>query len=333
MRNRTKVVALLAVVTMAMGATVGCATTEEVGDRGTPAGGPPMPKDAEVMSDLPAPGLDTRCGDATASLRPGGPPPTPGAMPGGTTMAAIQARGKLIVGVDQNTYQFGYRNPVTGEVQGFDIDMAKEIARAIFGTADGTIQFKVLTSAQRVPKVTSGEVDLVVQTMTINCERRENVEFSSVYYMAGQRVLVKEGSDINGADTLGGKKVCAAKGSTSIARIVNLETDPRPVGIGVDSWTDCLVMLQQNQVDAVSTDDTILAGLKAQDPFTQVAGVPFSEEPYGMAMSKNAPDFTRFVNSVLEQLRTSGRWTQIYNTWLLALLEKPASPPPATYRD
>jgi polar amino acid transport system substrate-binding protein len=311
--KRVRVAALLAAVAMAA---VACTSGQNVGASQRQAGGPPMPEGAAEVSD-----------------RPDGPPPAPGDFPPGSKMAEIRARGKLIVGVDQNTYRFGFRNPVTGELEGFDIDMAKEIAQAIFGTDRDTLQMRVLTSAQRVTAVAEGKVDLVVQTMTINCDRREDVEFSSVYYLAGQKVLVKEDSGFDGIESLGGKKVCAAKGSTSIANIVNAPVDPRPVGIGVDGWTDCLVMLQQNQVDAVSTDDTILAGLKAQDPFTRVVGDRFTDEPYGMAMSKDAPEFTRFVNAVLEELRTSGRWTQIYDRWLAALLETPASPPPARYRD
>jgi polar amino acid transport system substrate-binding protein len=325
--RRTKLAALVAAVAMAA---VGCTAADEVGDRRNAPGGPPLPRGAAEVSDLPAPDLRDKCG-AQASLRPDGPPPAPGDFPPGSAMAEIFARGKLIVGVDQNTYQFGYRNPENGQLQGFDIDMARQIAKAIFGDVNA-IQFRVLTSADRVPAVTSGDVDIVVQTMTINCERREQVDFSSVYYMAGQRVLVKEKSEVVRIEDLGGKKVCAANGSTSIARIVNVQADPKLVGVGVAGWTDCLVMLQQNQVDAISTDDTILAGLKAQDPFTEIVGDRFSEEPYGMAISKDSPEFTRFVNAVLEQLRSNGEWTRIYNLWLLDLLGAPGPPPPATYK-
>ncbi|GAB1513227.1 glutamate ABC transporter substrate-binding protein [Actinophytocola sp. KF-1] len=325
--KRVRVAVLLAAVAMA----AGCTSGQDVTESRVPAGGPPMPKGAAEVTDQKAPSADTSC-DPTASLRPDGPPPAPGDFPAGSKMAEIRARGKLVVGVDQNTYRFGYRDAATGDLQGFDIDMAKEIARAIFGRPDA-IQFTVLTSADRVPMVRDGKVDLVVQTMTINCERRKEVEFSSVYYLAGQRVLVKENSGFEGIQSLGGKKVCAAHGSTSIANIVNAPVDPKPVGIGVAGWTDCLVMLQQNQVDAVSTDDTILAGLAAQDPFTEVVGAPFTEEPYGMAMSKDAPEFTRFVNAVLERLRTSGEWTRIYNRWLAGLLGRAATPPAAEYRD
>ena len=327
--NRRALTVLPAAVAMAaVLALAGCTAGGDVGAQQPPAGGPPLPGGAKEVANLPEASADTSC-DPTASLRPNGTPDDSA----GPTVAKIRARGKLIVGVDQNTYQFGYRNPVTGEVEGFDIDMAREIAKAIFGTDKGKLQLKVLTSAQRVPAVKSGDVDLVVETMTINCERRKDVEFSSVYYMAGQKVLVKDGSGYTGIESLGGKKVCAANGSTSIANIVNAPVDPKPMGVGVDSWTDCLVMLQQNQVDAVSTDDTILAGLKAQDPFTSVVGDRFTDEPYGMAMSKNAPDFTRFVNAVLEELRTSGQWKKIYDKWLLALLETSAAPPAARYRD
>jgi polar amino acid transport system substrate-binding protein len=210
--------------------------------------------------------------------------------------------------------------------------MAREIAKAIFGDPN-MIQFKVQTSAQRIPSLQNDEVDLVVQTMTINCERRNDVEFSSVYYVAGQRVLVKKNSGYTGLESLGGKKVCAAKDSTSLANIVNADVTPKPVGMQVAGWTDCLVLLQQNQTEAVSTDDTILAGLRDQDPFTEMVGERFTEEPYGMAMQKNQTDFVRFVNSVLEQLRANGQWLTLYNRWVADLVGPTAGPPAAVYRD
>jgi polar amino acid transport system substrate-binding protein len=248
-------------------------------------------------------------------------------------MAEIVARGKLVVGVDQNTLQFGFRDPRTGEIGGFDVDMARQVAKALFGD-ENAIQLRVLTSSQRIPALTSGEVDLVVQTMTITCERLEDVAFSSVYYLAGQQILVKKDSGYDGIDALADKVVCAAEGSTSLANIVNADVDPKPVGMQVAGWTDCLVMLQQNQVDAVSTDNTILAGLAAQDPTTHVLPERISDEPYGMAMPRGQDDFVRFVNAVLEQLRTDGTWARIYGDWVAGLLPGvPAVPPAARYRD
>ncbi|HEV7651605.1 MAG TPA: glutamate ABC transporter substrate-binding protein [Actinophytocola sp.] len=289
----------------------------------------PLPANAKVLTEPPAAPPAQSCGDPTASLRPGALP-APNALPAGSTMARIRAKGKLVVGVDQNTFRFGFRNPFTGNVEGFDIDMAKQVATAIFGTPSA-LQLRILTSQQRIPALKSGEVDIVIRTMTINCDRLKDVDFSSVYYQAQQRVLVKKASGITGIDELGGKRMCATAGSTSLANIARAPAKPVPVQ--VSDWTDCLVMLQQNQIDAVSTDDTILAGLVAQDPFTQVVGDSLESEPYGMAIAKGHTDFVRFVNAVIERMRTNGTWTATYNRWLSDLLGPAPAPPAARYRD
>jgi polar amino acid transport system substrate-binding protein len=244
-------------------------------------------------------------------------------------MAEIQARGRLIAGVDQNTYLMGFRNPFSGEIEGFDVAMAREIAEAIFGDPN-KIQYKVLTSEDRVGALERGDVDLVVRTMTVTCERLEKINFSSVYYEAGQRVLVNRASGISGMDGLGGKRVCATKGSTSLTAVVNHPV--KPVAVSVPDWTDCLVMLQQGQVDAISTDDTILAGLAAQDPYTEVVGARFTTEPYGVGIPKGDEDFVRFVNAVLNRMRGDGSWASAYQDWLNTLGPAPAPPAPR-YRD
>ncbi len=324
MKRRNLVAGLFGVVLL-LG--TGCGTDEVVPPERATAD-VPLPNGATELANPPEASEQT-CGDPTASLRPGALP-APNALPAGSTMARIRAKGKLVVGVDQNTYRFGFRNPFTGNVEGFDIDMAKQIAKAIFGT-DSALQLRILTSAQRIPALKAGEVDIVIRTMTINCERLKDVDFSSVYYRANQRVLVKESSAVGGIDDLGGKRVCATENSTSLANIAAAASKPVPVQ--VSDWTDCLVMLQQNQIDAVSTDDTILAGLVAQDPFTHMVGDPIDAEPYGMAMPKGREDFVRFVNAVIQRMRTDGTWTATYNRWLADLLGRAPAPPAATYRD
>ena len=217
---------------------------------------------------------------------------------------ADPARGYLRVGVDQNTYLWGYRDPSTGQLTGFDIDMLKQVAQAIFGPSDpGDIRYVIVPNADRVQAVQDGEVDIVAETMTINCEREKSVDFSTVYYQAGQQILVPSDSSITGPQDLGGKRVCATQGSTSLQNLV-APGMPRHIQLwAVNDETDCLVMLQQGQVDAISTDDAILVGLAAQDPNTKIVGPTFSSEPYGMAISKAHPDFTSFVNGVLAQVR------------------------------
>lgn len=269
--------------------------------------------------------------DPTASLRPAGPLPPPGQMPAGSTMAAVVDSGRLRVGVDQNTFHFGYRNSFTGELEGFDVDIAREITRALFGD-DNKIQFVTLTSKEREPALQQNRVDVVVRTMTVTCERWQNVDFSTVYYEAGQRVLVHRDFAFTDLGSLTGRRVCAATGSTSIDNLVRASWHPVPVA--VSGWTDCLVMLQQGQVDAISTDDTILAGLAAQDPYTKVVGQRFTSEPYGVAVAKGREDLVRFVNAVLERIRADGTWAALYRKWLSELVAQgPAPPPPvARYR-
>lgn len=261
-----------------------------------------------------AAGGSTEC-DPRASLHPRDGQPTP-------DVDGIRQRGRLIVGVDQNTYLFGYRDAASGQVVGFDIDIARQIAAAIFGDPS-RVQLTAITSAQRIPFIQNGSVDMVVDTMTINCDRLKLVTFSTDYFDAGQRVLVPRTSTAKGIGDLGGKRVCAAAGSTSIVNIAKASSHPVPVSVA--DWTDCLVLLQQGQVDAISTDDTILAGMAAQDPNTKLVGDRFTDEPYGVAMAKTAPDLVRFVNGVLDRLRTNGTWASIYTKWLGG----PAPAPPA----
>jgi polar amino acid transport system substrate-binding protein len=284
------------------------------------------PAGAQQVTTAPDAG-DADC-DPEASLRPG-PLPSPGSMPPGSTMAAIAERGRLIVGVDQNTYFFGSRNPASGQPEGFDIDLAREIARHIFGDPD-RIQFRVVDATQRETFLQSGLVDLVVRTYTITCARKQKVDFSTVYYYAHQKILAAKGSGIDSAAALSGKKVCAVSGTTSLSRLFAL--DPRPTLLGVSTWTDCLLLLQQGQVDAISTDDVVLYGLAKQDPTVEVVGPDMSVEPYGVGVKKENSDLVRFVNGVLEQMRDDGTWERLYDAHLRSLGPSPG-PPKAKYQD
>jgi polar amino acid transport system substrate-binding protein len=289
----------------------------------------PRPVGAEE-NPTPASGTSTpappNCREK-ASLRPEGLP-APGQMPIGSTMRAIQERGRLIAGVDQNTFLFGFRNPSTNTLEGFDIDRVREIATAIFGNPDA-VQYKVISSIERIPALEKGEVDVVVRTMTANCDRWQKINFSTIYYVAGQRLLVDKTSPVDDIAKLANKKVCAQRGSTSIIRI----KEKGAVPVATDTWSDCLVMLQQRQVEAVSTDDTILAGLAAQDPNVKLAGQPFSEEPYGIGIPKQNTDMVKFVNAVLERSKNSGDWQRSYDNWIFSRTGQSAQPPPAEYQD
>ncbi len=322
--------ALLAVVTSLVLAACGTSAPVTPASRATPE---VLPKGAEIVHPTPPPASDTSCNPA-ASLAPPATMPTPDQMAQGTFMATVQARGYLNVGVDDNTYLWGYRDPSAANPTGFDIDMLDQVAAAIFGPSyPQHIHYTYVPNADRVPAVQKGLVDIVAETMTINCDREKSVDFSTVYYEAGQTILVPNNSTITGPQDLGGKRVCAANGSTSLQNLVRPGM-PRHIQLwGVKNETDCLVMLQQGQVDAVSTDDAILIGMAAQDPNVKVLEPTFTDEPYGMAISKTHPEFTSFVNGVLAQVRADGTWAQIYSTYLTPYTHSPPpSPPPPSYR-
>jgi polar amino acid transport system substrate-binding protein len=284
------------------------------------------PAGAQQVTAAPVMG-NPEC-DREASLRPG-PLPSPGAMPPGSTMAAIAERGRLVVGVDQNTYLFGFRNPSSGQLEGFDIDIAREVARRIFGDPD-RIQLRVVDASQRESALQSGLVDMVARTYSITCARKQKVDFSTVYYYANQRILSVKGSGIDSAAALSGKRVCAVTGTTSLSTLFAL--NPRPTLFGVSTWTDCLLLLQQGQVDAISTDDAVLAGLAAQDPNVEVVGPSIGVEPYGVGIKRENSDLVRFVNAVLERMRDDGTWERLYEARLRSLGPSPG-PPTASYQD
>jgi polar amino acid transport system substrate-binding protein len=258
-----------------------------------------------------------------SSLRPPTELPRPGHMPPGSFMETIYRRGRLVAGVNQNYLLLGYLNPRSGRIEGFEIDLMREIARAIFGTTD-RVEWKALTVSQRIPYVQRGRVDIVADEVTITCGRRTQVDFSTVYYDAGQRVLVQSDSRARSLDDLGGKRVCATDGSTPYELIAQYRSHPK--AYPAPTATDCLVLLQEGRIDAISTDEPILLGFRAQDPYTKIVGRSLAPSPYGVAISKAHPEFVRFVNGVLARLRADGTWSRIYHKWLGR--SGPTPPPP-----
>jgi polar amino acid transport system substrate-binding protein len=277
---------------------------------------------AEAPAPPPSPKSPiVKCKDSTASLRPPAQLPQPGHMPPGSFMETIYRHGRLVAGVNQNFLRFAYLNPRNGRIEGFEVDIVREIAKAIFGKPSA-VALKALTVTQRIPYVRKGSVDIVVDNVTIACDRRKLVDFSSVYYDAGQRVLVRSDSNARSLHDLVGKRVCAADGSTPLKVIQRYR--PRLIAESRPQSIDCLVALEQGAIDAISTDDSILQGFKAQDPYTKVVGPRIVAAPYGIAIKKSHPEFVRFVNGVLARMRADGTWARLYAKWL----GRPIPPPP-----
>ncbi len=285
----------------------------------TPAGMTELPQQAALPPDR---GKDT-C-DRTASLRPFATEAEADAA-----VAAIRERKRLLVGLDVGSNLFSFRDPVSGQITGFDVDIAGEVARDIFGNP-AAVEYRILSSADRISALQNNTVDIVVKTMTMTCERRKQVNFSTAYFLAAQRILAPRESEIAEPSDLSGKRVCVASGTTSLRRVQ--EIDPPARIVTVVSWADCLVALQQREVDAVSTDDAILAGLVAQDPYLHIVGPTMAEEPYGIGINLANTSLVRFVNGTLERIRTDGTWNTLYRKWLTVLGPAP-SPPAPRYLD
>jgi len=290
-------------------------------------GSAPRPPTPSVTAPTNAPGA--ACSEVKESLRPEGPVPPPGAMPAGSTMARIAARGRLIAGVDQGKYLVGYRNPITGRLEGSDIDIVRTIATAIFGDPD-RVQYVVLDIADRAGAVDRRQVDLVVNSFSVTCDRQRVVEFSTAYMEATARILVPVNSGVNEVEDLAGKRVCTSAGSTTERMLRAL-----PARLDVQTLPgipDCMVELQHGRAAAVSSDDVLLAGLAAQDPQTHVVGRSLLLSYYAVGMRRDAPDLVRFVNGVLEQARRDGSLAASDEHWL-GRLDPVPQPAPARYRD
>ncbi|HVG97617.1 MAG TPA: glutamate ABC transporter substrate-binding protein [Chloroflexota bacterium] len=263
------------------------------------------------------------CGQAGGSSAPAALP----TFAPGSYMAKIMQRGKLVAGVKQDQPLFGYLNPRTNQLEGFDVDIVKEIAKALFNDASPSrLELKPVTSASRIPLLQEGGIDIIAATMTITDERKQQIDFSDVYYLAGQSLLVKKDSpttkiqDLDKAD----KTVCSATGSTSEQNITKFAPNAQKVLFA--GYADCVTALQQGRADGVSTDDIILAGFAAQDPTLKLVGGQFTTEPYGLGINKSSTGFLEFVNSTLRTMKTNGRWKAIYNQWLSSI--GPAPEPP-----
>ena len=331
-RTRLGILVGVAIIATAGAVLTACAAPDPLTPTATGLYTRPMSGGAQIIAPLgtapPEPPSPESCG-ALASLRPG-PPPAPGQMPPGGSLAEIAARGRLIVGIDQNTNLLSFRDPDTGTLQGFDVDIAREIAHDIFGDP-AKIEFRLLTSAGRFTALENNDVDVVVHSTSITCDRAQRVGFSTEYLRTYQRLLVPKGSDITGPADLAGKRVCSFIATTSLATVQRVA--PQATIVAVPDWDDCLVTLQKAQADAASTSDSLLAGFTAQDPELQIVGPPLETEHAGIGVNKDRSDLVRFVNGTLDRIRADGTWMRIYDRWLATPLGPVSGPPPAIYRD
>lgn len=292
------------------------------------------PDAPEPTLALPA-GSTYVSGDAGPVQDDGGVPfgsLAPDDEPASVRVPQIIERGRLIVGVSQSMNRLGFRDPVTGDMAGFEVDIAHEIARDIFGDP-GRVDFRYVEGADREDALYDGDVDIVIRSMTVTRTRQATLEFSEPYLTVSPRLLVGRDSGITSETDLSDRTVCTAENTTN-AQSVSQDI-PHGRLLVTQTWTDCLMAMQHGQVDAIFSDSPVLSGLRAQDPNTELIATDGSSDVYGVAVApstvRDTEGLVRQVNATLERMRGDGSWTRSYNRWLAPFMGA-AVQPEAEYR-
>jgi putative glutamine transport system substrate-binding protein len=267
-----------------------------------------------------------------AACAPSAARPTGGAplAAEGTLLRRIQDRGKIVIGIKYDAPGFGYMNPSTRHLEGFDVDLGRAIARELLGSAD-SVEFTQAKEADRIPYLNGGQADLILSTMTANDERAGQIDFTDAYYVAGQSLLVKSTSAILSYRDLSGFTVCSVGGTTSEKTI--REKSPRAEVLLVATWPECVQALDAGRAQAVTSDDTVLLGLLQNAPDRyRIVGNQFTVEPYAGGLAKNHPETLAAVNDAIKRIKSSGEWKRIFEKNLKGL-PVPSEPPPVSWRD
>ena len=230
-------------------------------------------------------------------------------------LSDIKARGVLNVGVKADVLDFGYLNPKTNQYEGYEIDIAHELAKRLLGDAN-KIKFTTVTAKTRSGLLDSGEIDMVIATFTITEQRKLVLDFSPPYFTDGIALLVQKSSGIKGLADLNNKTVGVAKGADTATRLTNKAAVLGNVLLNFsafETYGEILAALQAGRVQAFSTDGSILKYYEQQDPTTVILPDRYSNEDYGIATKKGNDALRDWVTAQINQLRSSDtlkRWQQ-----------------------
>ena len=216
----------------------------------------------------------------------------------------IVKKGVITVGVRTDAYPFGYLDK-KGRHKGYDVAIARTIARGILGN-DRKVKFVTVTASDRMMKLYSGDVDIIIATMSVTPKRRQLLDFSDPYYIAGQALLVNKGSKVRSLQDLNKKKAIIVFGSTSEN---SLRTALPTLGIiGYKTYEEAYRALKQGKAEAIVSDDTILLGMALKDPTVELLPKRYTREPYAVAFRKGpeSRDLIRSVNYIIETETKNG---------------------------
>ena len=240
------------------------------------------------------------------------------AAAGGPSKVMADAKGgKLTIGIKFDQPGLGLKNP-DGSFSGFDVEVAKYVAKQL-GVQESGITFVETKSAEREDKIAKGEVDYIAATYSITDTRKKKVNFAGPYFVAHQDLLVKaDATSITGPDAMNGKILCSVTGSTPAQKVKDkYAKDVALQEFG--TYSECVASLKSGTIDAVTTDDVILAGFAAQDPGQfKLVGKGFSDEKYGIGLKLGDSEGTDAINAAIKKMISEGAWK--------AALEKTVGP-------
>jgi aspartate/glutamate/glutamine transport system substrate-binding protein len=236
------------------------------------------------------------------------------AAPG--SVESIKARGKLKVGVKVDVPKFGLKNEKSGEIEGFEIDIARAIAKKMMGDPS-KVDLQGVTAKTRGPLLDNGEIDLVIATFTITEERKKSYNFSDPYFVDGVALLVKKSAGIAGLKDLNGKNIGVSQSATTKQAI---QTEAEKAGIKVNflefgTYPELKSALDSGRVDCFSTDGSILQGYV--DDATTILPDRFSPQSYGVVSKKSNEELASFVNTAVAELKKSGELDKLVEKWSL----------------
>lgn len=230
-------------------------------------------------------------------------------------LTEIKQRGELVVGVKHDSKPFGFVE--NGKLQGYDIDIAHLIAKRILGN-ERLVRFVEVNATNRISKLNSGEVDMLVATMTITPQRQEIVDFSIPYFYAGQAVMIRRGNSIKTVGDLNGRRVIVILGTTGEKNIRYFA--PEVALLGYKSYQEGFAGMLNQKAEALSTDDSIIAGFLMSHPEFTMLPQRYSKEGYGIAFRKDeaSASLKKEVNLALYELRQKGYLNSLKNRWIPA---------------
>jgi len=243
------------------------------------------------------------------------------AAPPTDTLAEVKKNGVLVAGVKDSLPPFGYIDEQTRTIVGYDIEFVKAIAKKL----GVKVELKPVTSATRMPQLQEGNIDIIAATMTKNPERAQQIDFSHTYFFTGQKFITKKGT-VKTLKDLEGKRIGTTKGSTSEKNVA--KALPTATVLSFDDYPQAYLALQQGKVQAITTDEAILAGLLAKTPANlkgkfEIPNVQISDEPYGLGMRKGDKNFVDFVNKTILDMEKSGEAKKIFEKWFGPKSETP----------